>query len=42
VFRVQGLLLNIEICQNIAIKSQKNRRKITIVHTVVHKINIMF
>ena len=40
--RVQGLLLNIEICQNIAIKSQKNRRKITIVHTVVDKINIMF
>jgi len=42
VFRVQGLLLNIEICQNIAIKSQKNRRKITIVHTVVDKINTMF
>ena len=35
VFRVQGLLLNIEICENKAINLQKNRRKITIVHTVV-------
>jgi len=42
VFRVKDLLLNIEIHENIAIKSQKNRRKITIVHTVVDKINIMF
>jgi len=42
VFRVQSLLLNIEIFENKAIKLQKNRRKIIIVHTVVDKINIMF
>jgi len=41
VFRVQDLLLNIEICQNIAINSHKNTRKITIVYTVVDMVNVM-
>jgi len=42
VFRVQGLLPNMEICLNIVRKSEEKIGKIGLVHTFVDNIGLMF
>ena len=41
-FRVQGLLPNMEICLNIVRKSERKIGKIGLVHTFVDNIGLMF